>query len=101
MKKIFLLLVMFCSTFVFSQQKQSISGQVIAEKNKLIEVDVILVGTKLKTQTDSLGNYKFDSLAVGNYKIQITALGFETARKSIILKESEDLIVNLDRKSNV
>lgn len=98
MKNIYLLLLLFFSSLSFSQEKQSISGQVTSEKNALKQTDVILIGTKLKTQTDSLGNYKFENLALGNYKIQVSAMGLETVRKSIILKENDNLIMNFDLK---
>ncbi len=98
MKYIYLGLILFITTFVFSQEKQSISGQVTSEKTVLKQVQVNLIGTKIKTLTDSLGNYKFENLAIGTYKIQISEMGFETVRKSIILKENENLILNFDLK---
>ena len=96
MKNIYLLLVLFSSTFVFSQNEQSISGKVIAEKNEMKKVDVILVGLKLKTETDSIGNYKFENLAAGNYKIQIKEMGFKTVLKNINLAENANLVLDFD-----
>ena len=98
MKNIYLTFILLFATFVFSQEKQTISGQVIADKKGIKEADIFLLGTKLKTITDSIGNYKFENLAIGNYKIQISEMGFETVRKSIILKENDNLILNFDLK---
>ena len=96
MKKICLLFALVSSTFVFSQNQQSISGKVIAEKNEMKKVDVILVGSKLKTETDSIGNYKFENLAIGNYKIQIKEMGFKTVLKNINLVENANLVLDFD-----
>ncbi len=98
MKNIYLLLLLFIYSLSFSQKKQSVSGLVTSEKYALKQTDVILIGTKLKTQTDSLGNYKFENLTIGNYKIQVSSMGLETVRKSIILKENDNLIMNFDLK---
>ncbi|WP_394759521.1 hypothetical protein, partial [Flavobacterium sp.] len=59
MKNIFFALSMLISTICFSQKKQTVSGQIIAEKLSLKQAEVILIGTKQKTETDSLGNYSF------------------------------------------
>ncbi len=98
MKNIYLLLLLFIYSLSFSQKKQSVSGLVTSEKNALKQTDIILIGTKIKTQTDSLGNYKFENLAIGNYKIQVSSMGLETIRKPIILKENDNLIMNFDLK---
>jgi outer membrane receptor for ferrienterochelin and colicins len=100
MRKIGLLFVCCVTTFCFSQEQQSISGQVIAEKNVLKQVQVALIGTKIKIQTDNNGNYSFKNLAVGNYNIQVSAMGFETVRKSINLAANENLILNFDLKAS-
>ena len=98
MKNIFSFLIILISTLSFSQKKQSISGQITANKTDLKQTEVSLIGTKLKTETDSLGNFKLENLTVGSYKIQISALGFETIRKTVNLKENDSLILNFDLK---
>lgn len=96
MNKIYLTLALFGSVLVFSQENQSISGKVTEGKNAIKQAELILVGTKLKTETDSIGNYKFENLTIGNYKIEIKAMGFETIKKNIIIKENDNLIINYD-----
>ncbi len=100
MMKINLLLVLFITTFVFSQEKQSISGHIFSKENVLMPFIVKLLDTKQKIETDSLGNYKFENLATGNYKIQVSAMGFETIRKSINLRNSENLIIDFYIKAS-
>ncbi len=107
MKNVCLAIILFVSTFAFSQEKRTISGQVTYEKKGLEHVEIYLIGSKLKTdtsdselakQTDNLGNFKFENLTIGNYKIQVSAKGFESIRMTLILKENEDLIANFDLK---
>ena len=98
MKNIYLIFALLLSTFAFSQEKQTISGQIIAEKIGLKQAYVFLIGTKQKTQTDNFGNYKFENLSIGNYKIEVKAMGYETVRKTIVVKENENLIQNFDLK---
>jgi outer membrane receptor for ferrienterochelin and colicins len=94
MYKLFIICFLFQQSF--SQEKQSIAGQVKSDKVGLNQVEISLIGTKLKTETDSLGNYKFENLAIGNYKIQLSKLGFTTIRKSINLKANENVFLNFD-----
>jgi outer membrane receptor for ferrienterochelin and colicins len=49
----------------------------IISSDKSCRSSFFLIGTKYATQTDSLGKYSIDT-AEGNYKIQITAAGFQT-----------------------
>ena len=96
MKNIYCLLFFILITPVFSQESQSILGQVTSENIGLIKAKVVLMGTKQKTETDSLGNYIFNNLSAGVYKIQVTSIGFEVIKKTITLKENENLIQNFD-----
>ena len=96
MKNIYYLLFFILITPVFSQESQSILGQVTSENIGLIQAKVVLMGTKQKTETDSLGNYIFNNLSAGVYKIQVTSIGFEVIKKTITLKENENLIQNFD-----
>lgn len=98
MKKISLIVFLLVSVFAFSQKKQSISGFISTNKIGVKQVEILLVGTDFSTQTDSLGIYMFEELPTGNYKIQVAAIGFETIRKTINLKENDSLILNFDLK---
>ena len=98
MKIKFLNLLVLFSAFAFSQEKQTIFGRITAHNVGVTKSEVFLIGTKLKTETDSLGNYKFDNLDVGNYKIQVATFGFETIRKNINLKINDSLIVSFELK---
>ncbi|MFY0631792.1 MAG: TonB-dependent receptor [Flavobacteriaceae bacterium] len=70
---------------LFSIQSQnSISGKIVDKDNEsLAYANVILYnldtkGTPKGTVSDDNGNYRFENISSGNYKIEVSMLGFET-----------------------
>ena len=94
-----ILLVFLTFNFGYSQEKTSLSGFVSSEKKGVSEALVSLIGTKYAAQTDSLGKYSIENIAEGNYKIQITAAGFQTLKKSITVKNNENNIFDFELTS--
>ena len=89
MKKLFLILLLFSLQISFAQETSSISGYISGEGHKLQLVNVHLTGTKHKTITDSLGYYTLENVAVGNYTLQVSQVGFQTIKKKIeVIKDS-------------
>ena len=99
MKNKYSLLLLLFSIFVYAQENAAITGRITASKIGLKQIEVQLIGTLLKTETDSLGYYKFENLAPGNFKIQVAAFGFDTNRKNIILKNNTNLVVNFELRT--
>jgi len=64
------------------------------------QATILLIKTKYKTQTDSLGIYKIENIPTGNYKIQISSLELKTITKNIVLKEKENLTLDFELKDN-
>ena len=98
-KKIFtLFLLLFFSNYSFSQdtnlseqskQKFTLSG-IITDTNSnetLIGVNIIIPELKTGVTTNEYGFYSI-TLPVGNYKIQISYLGYQTIEKSIDLNQN-------------
>lgn len=83
MKKLFLILLLFCLQFSFAQETNSVSGVISADGHQAQLANVHLVGTKYRTVTDSLGHYNFEKVPVGNYTLQISLVGFQTLKKKI------------------
>lgn len=89
MKKVFLILLLFTLQFLFAQETSNISGYISGEGHKLQLVNVHLLGTRHKAVTDSLGYFKLENVAVGNYTIQVSQMGFQTLKKKIeVIKDS-------------
>lgn len=84
--------------FAFKSAAQSgrISGQAVSDDKPLPAVNISLQGTSLVTKTDSAGNYTFEKIAPGTYKIQASAVGFRKMLKSVVLKQDEKLEMNFD-----
>ena len=99
MKNKYSILLLLFSIFVYAQENAAINGRITASKIGLKQIEIQLIGTLLKTETDSLGYYKFENLAPGNFKIQVAAFGFDTNRKNIILKNNTNLVVNFELRT--
>ncbi|RTZ02192.1 TonB-dependent receptor [Flavobacterium sp. RSP49] len=96
MKNIFYLLLAFSFQMIVGQEKSSVSGFISSEKKKIQAAQVLLLKTNYTTQTDSLGHYRIDAVPEGNYKIQITAAGFQTVNKTISIKKNDSILVNFE-----
>lgn len=91
MKYLFLTILIFSA---ISLHSQNISGKVESSIPVGQEINVSLLNTNFKTQTDSLGFYKLENIPEGNYKIHLTATGFKPVTQRISVLENENL--NLD-----
>ncbi|MGO4772601.1 TonB-dependent receptor domain-containing protein [Flavobacterium sp. W22_SRS_FK3] len=83
MKNSIVILILFILQFSYAQQTTTVSGFVSGKGRKIHAANVHLLGTNQKTVTDSLGYYLLENVAVGNYTIQISQLGFQTLKKKI------------------
>ncbi|HEX8017103.1 MAG TPA: TonB-dependent receptor [Flavobacterium sp.] len=89
MKNSIVILILFTLQFSYAQEITSVSGFVSGEGRKIQAANVHLLGTKQKTVTDSLGYYSLGNIAVGNYTIQISQMGFQSLKKKIqVIKDS-------------
>lgn len=91
MKCLFLTILIFSA---ISLHSQNISGKVESSIPVGQEINVSLLNTNFKTQTDSLGFYKLENIPKGNYKINVTSTGFKPVTQRISVLENENL--NLD-----
>jgi hypothetical protein len=94
MKKIFLILF-YCSTSM--AQYGSIKGSIYnrIEKNPSTAV-IYILGTKLYTQADLNGNFKFEKVKIGNYSLKISdvAIGGNEVFTSIEVSENTTNYLN-------
>ncbi|MXO07340.1 TonB-dependent receptor [Flavobacterium sp. HBTb2-11-1] len=91
MKYLFLAILIISAKSLYSQ---NISGKIEASIPVGQEINVSLLNTNFKTQTDSLGFYKLENIPKGNYKINVTSTGFKPVTQRISVFENENL--NLD-----
>jgi len=95
------LILLFAFNFGFSQN--SIKGKIVDAQNQTLPyANIVLykIGEEKNpkgTVSDDNGNYKFENIAAGNYKIEISMLGFET-QKINQFQLNEDKIFNITLK---
>ena len=95
MKYLFLAILIISTKNLYSQ---NISGKVTTDVPTIQEINVMLLHTNFKTQTDSLGFYKLENVPSGSYKIAVTSSGFKTITQKISIIENQNL--NLDFELN-
>ena len=110
-KIIHIALLLFISISVFSQeannsetnrQKFTISGTISDTKNNetLIGVNVLIPELKAGVITNEYGFYSI-TLPAGNYKIQITSIGFETVEETVELNKNTKKNFTLSGNENL
>ena len=92
MKNIYIAL--FCLTFIplLSQaQTAKISGRIYAAEKPLELISVSLKGTAHGTLTDVQGHFELSGLTAGEYKLEIKAIGYQTAWIPVNISKGEHL----------
>ena len=100
MKNIFLAVLFFFIFFSNAQNSGLIIGKINYNSQDNNKINLRLLNTAYQTISDSLGNFEFKNIPANTYKIQATALGFETYRKVVQVKTNETIIVNFDLKTS-
>ena len=95
MKYLFLTILIISATRLYSQ---NISGKIDGLIPPGREINISLLNTNFKTQTDSVGFYKLENVPKGNYKIHVSSAGFKTINQKISVLENQNL--NLDFELN-
>lgn len=91
MKYLFLIITTLLAQLTYSQENIAVKGIVMDKVTPVENARVEIIGTNHTTQTDSLGNYSFQNIPKGDYKILVTAAGYKTQRKNIS-KQASDTI---------
>ncbi len=92
---LFTLLITICS--VTLAQPGRISGTVSSGKEPLEFVNVGLAETSYGGPTDGQGRFSINNLPVGNYRVTVSVVGYETQKRLITLTESKpDVILSID-----
>ncbi|WP_426483489.1 TonB-dependent receptor [Flavobacterium sp. 2] len=95
MKYLFLTILIISATRLYSQ---NITGKIDGLIPAGQEINISLLNTNFKAQTDSIGFYKLENVPKGNYKIHVTSTGFKPITQKISVLENQNL--NLDFELN-
>lgn len=78
------LLITLCSSVVAFAQTGSISGKIVDEKKEpVIAATVVVAGTTLGAATDMDGNYTLEGVAVGEVRLQVSYIGYDTKEATV------------------
>lgn len=80
---------------LLSAQPIALQGQVFAERTALPFAHIVLEGTEYAIISDSIGYFRFDSLAPGSYHIMISALGYQPHQETLLLQEDTILDISM------
>lgn len=97
MKYLFSILFLILTKAAYSQ---TISGKVTYDTLKTKQIQVKLLNTNFKTETDSLGFYKFTNIPIGTYRLSVAAAGFRTITQKISVLENEELKLDFELKED-
>ncbi|MEJ2883799.1 TonB-dependent receptor [Pedobacter sp. GR22-6] len=92
------LLIILFSAFsfgAFAQNATQLSGYVKEGNEAITGATVILKGTKTGTVTDANGHYELKGIKAGSYTLVISYLGYISSSSRVILKENENLTINV------
>jgi outer membrane receptor for ferrienterochelin and colicins len=80
---------------VFAQSNKGvIRGKITSNQQSVPFANIGIVGTTFGTMSDSLGNFYLKNLPLGQQEMRVSAIGFQTFQKKIILKEN--IVYQLD-----
>ena len=76
---------------VLSQQSARLSGKITDTKSKAIAgATVHLLNSNKLVMTDEQGQFNFTNLKAGKYQLEITAIGYATGNRDVLVKESSN-----------
>jgi len=96
------LLFLLTSFSAFSQNNTVLSGSITDNFTKIISgASVYVLNTNYGTSTNSEGRFTISNMSPGNYTLQISAIGYATIEKEIVLTGSqpESLVIQLNPSS--
>lgn len=92
--------VMMLVSLVTQAQTATLKGKVTAESQAVELANVFLKGTQIGSPTDTSGSFLIKNIPVGTYQVNVTAIGYDKAEKTITLKENETTELNFELTSN-
>lgn len=82
------ILVLWGLLFAFGSQAATIRGRVTGGKGEaLIGAVVVVQGTRLSAPVDAAGHYEINNLPAGNYKVQVSYVGYQEATQTVVLRD--------------
>ncbi|WP_316793566.1 TonB-dependent receptor [Pedobacter frigoris] len=90
MLKTILAVTLLFSCILVNAQTSSLKGTIMSEGIPLSSVSVTLQNTGIAGKTDTIGNYSFESIKPGSYRVLVTAVGFRKLVKTATVAEGQN-----------
>lgn len=102
-KNIFIVVIFFTTSFVYSQTKSDahIFGHVIANGKHIAYANVYIKNTTIGTSTDETGHYKIYNVAEGEYVVVARVLGYKIHEIPVIIKPGNIYEINFELEEDV
>jgi outer membrane receptor for ferrienterochelin and colicins len=96
MKNTIIFLLLICTSWLCAQSQGNIKGNVRSQGAAVPSVNVGITSLKKNTVSDENGQYNFEQIAFGTYELQVSAIGFQTVKKTITITSSSTQVLNFD-----
>lgn len=87
-----------CLLFASSPIKEGhmISGHVIEKETEenIPYATVLIIGTSQGTVSNEVGQFQFRNLAEGTYKLRVSAVGYKTLEKEVVVHKDYTAVVH-------
>jgi outer membrane receptor for ferrienterochelin and colicins len=99
---LFLLFITSLQGFMAQAQdiKGLVKGRVYSQNEPVPFANVAFEGTTKGTSTDEQGKFIIENVAPGTYRLVVTAVGYESVGKNIVVKGADATVVNIGLKEN-
>ena len=104
MKRIIYIFLFICIALTAAaQQKLSLKGKVIdkGKREPVSFASVGIYGTGQGSVTDSLGNFTIKNITPGIYRLQVSAVGYNTVLTPEYILSTKDLFITVELEENV
>ena len=101
--KIFILITILTPSNTFAQQNTGIiKGTVLTSDDRAGEaVNIIITELKKTTTSDANGNFTFNNVPTGTYRLQINMMGHQPATKEVVVNKNEVATVAFQLESSL
>ena len=94
-----------CSLFASSPIKEGhmISGHVIEKETEedIPYATILIVGTNQGTVSNEAGQFQFRNLAEGTYKLRVSAVGYKTLEKEVIVHKDYTAVIHFPYRKRI
>lgn len=103
MRTVLIFLFLLIQTTVFAQNPPLIKGTVIDKSSRetIPYANILVKGTTIGIQADSLGSFSIDKLSPGAYTLQVSSVGYKTTLSPEYILSARDIFIAIELEENI